>query len=104
MTNTHICHSERSEESAVAFAFAFSQRAEKKQIPRAKTALGMTTLGFIWRGRKFALAAAVIVSATSVGPARAERPQDASPTKPVTVTVDGNGTSSPMPTEMMEAT
>ena len=34
MTNTHICHSERSEESA----FSFSRRTEEKQIPRAKTA------------------------------------------------------------------
>jgi len=40
MTNTHICHSERSEESA----FSFFGRASEQQIPRAKTALGMTGL------------------------------------------------------------
>jgi glyoxylase-like metal-dependent hydrolase (beta-lactamase superfamily II) len=41
MTNTHICHSERSEESA----FSFFGRAEKQQIPRARTGFGMARFG-----------------------------------------------------------
>jgi glyoxylase-like metal-dependent hydrolase (beta-lactamase superfamily II) len=53
--------------------------------------------------RALALLAA-IVSVISVGSAYAQRPQDASPTKPVTVIVDGDGTTPPAPTEMMEAT
>ena len=100
MTKTYICHSERSEESA----FAFCRCSGEKQIPRAKTALGMTHWGSPWRALKAALALATIVSATSVGSAYAQRPQNPAPEKPVTITVDGDGTSPPVPTEMMEAT
>jgi len=99
MTKTYICHPERSEESA----FAFCRCSEEKQIPRAKTALGMTDLGHPWRAFKAALALAAIVSATSVGSAYAQRPQNPSPEKPITITVDGDGTTPPVPTEMMEA-
>ncbi|MGB2673009.1 MAG: MBL fold metallo-hydrolase [Candidatus Acidiferrum sp.] len=45
----------------------------------------------------------LLVSAISVGAAYAQRPQNPSPEKPLTVIVDGNGTPAPIPTEMMEA-
>ncbi len=103
MTNAHICHSEQSEESA----FALCRCSEEEQIPRVETALGMTHWWRPWRASKPALIlAAVIISATSMGSAYAQRPQSASPTKPVTVTVDDGPDSGapPVPTEMMEAT
>jgi glyoxylase-like metal-dependent hydrolase (beta-lactamase superfamily II) len=100
MTNTHICHSERSEESA----FSFFGRGSEKQIPRARTALGMTNWTRAWRACKAALALIAIISATTVGSAYAQRPPNPTPEKPVTVIVDGPRLSSqPIPTEMMEA-
>ncbi len=102
MTKPHTCHSERSEESA----FSFCRCYEEKQIPRAKTALGMTNWGRLWRAFKAALALAAIVWVTSVSSAYAQRPQNPSPEKPVTITVDEGPDhgSPPMPTEMMGAT
>jgi glyoxylase-like metal-dependent hydrolase (beta-lactamase superfamily II) len=59
----HNCHSERSEESA--FSFFGRTNTHQKQIPRAKTALGMTNLKRVRRTGKFVLGLVALFSVSS---------------------------------------